>query len=244
MSVVSTSFTIMNFFRGIFLFLAIYGLPVSLIALTGNCTFSCLGAASAPLSSSIKTMQKRDLVVPGSVIGPYTVEKELGAGWKGKVYLAKITATGQPIALKILPSNMMDEAKREQEILESLHQSADAIYLESEGMVGIPMNVVKGQALRFAIFDPKYKSRVGELIAKSHAALDHLHNVNGLSHGDPNLGNFLVDENGNVRLIDFGKSRKANLISKKLDHFVLDAQVKFLQTFPFLDFLFRTKLWK
>ncbi|MHC4190786.1 MAG: hypothetical protein ACYTBX_07580, partial [Planctomycetota bacterium] len=53
-----------------------------------------------------------DLVLgPGSQIGPFRIERELGRGAVGVVYLAHDTKLDRPVAIKSLPAEVMANPK-------------------------------------------------------------------------------------------------------------------------------------
>ena len=55
----------------------------------------------------------RPQLTPGQVIGSYRVERELGRGGMGIVYLARDEKLGRPVAIKVLPDDVgQDEARR------------------------------------------------------------------------------------------------------------------------------------
>ena len=74
---------------------------------------------------------------PGSQIGRFRIEQELGRGGMGVVYLAQDTNLGRPVAIKSLPpeiaenSELLSRLKREAKILASLnHPNIATIYEE------------------------------------------------------------------------------------------------------------------
>jgi serine/threonine-protein kinase len=72
---------------------------------------------------------------PGSQIGRFRIEQELGRGGMGIVYLAHDKKLDRPVAIKILPAQMLDNPvvrkrwKREAQLLASLnHPNIATIY--------------------------------------------------------------------------------------------------------------------
>ncbi|MHC4511027.1 MAG: serine/threonine-protein kinase, partial [Planctomycetota bacterium] len=94
---------------------------------------------------------------PGSQIGPFRIEQELGRGGAGVVYLAHDTKLGRSVAIKSLPPEVSDNPKalsrftREARVLASLnHPNIATIYdelEESEGTVYLVLEYVPGQTL-------------------------------------------------------------------------------------------------
>lgn len=76
-----------------------------------------------------------------SAIGPFTIERELGRGGMGEVYLARDTRLGRQVAIKALPPRLAQDPdrlarfQREAKVLASLnHPGIGAIYgLEEAG---------------------------------------------------------------------------------------------------------------
>ena len=48
---------------------------------------------------------------PGGRIGPFRIERELGRGAVGMVYLAHDTKLDRPVAIKSLPAEVMSDSK-------------------------------------------------------------------------------------------------------------------------------------
>jgi serine/threonine-protein kinase len=102
--------------------------------------------------------------LPGGQIGPFRIERELGRGGAGVVYLAHDTKLDRSVAIKSLPAEMMANPKarsrfsREARLLASLnHPNIATIYdefEEAEGVGYLILEYVPGQTL-------------GERIAKS-----------------------------------------------------------------------------
>src|SRR5579884_3596726 len=51
---------------------------------------------------------------PGERLGPYEIVERIGAGGMGEVYRARDTRLGRDVAIKILPAEVADDAKRRQ----------------------------------------------------------------------------------------------------------------------------------
>src|SRR5947208_6873838 len=52
------------------------------------------------------------MLEPGSAIGPYQLQGQLGAGGMGEVYRALDTRVGRVVALKILPESLARDEER------------------------------------------------------------------------------------------------------------------------------------
>ena len=94
---------------------------------------------------------------PGGQIGPFRIERELGRGGAGVVYLAHDTKLDRPVAIKRLPAEVMANPKarsrfaREARVLASLnHPNNATIYEEFKEVKGVGylvLEYVPGQTL-------------------------------------------------------------------------------------------------
>src|SRR3989454_2237731 len=94
--------------------------------------------------------------VSGATIGPYKVDREIGRGGMGVVFLARDTRLGRTVALKALPDDVafdpdrLERFEREARVLASLnHPNIAAIYglEESEGRRYLALEHVEGETL-------------------------------------------------------------------------------------------------
>jgi len=154
---------------------------------------------------------------PGSQIGPFRIERELGRGGAGVVYLAHDTKLNRPVAIKSLPPEIKDNPKaltrftREARVLASLnHPNIAAIYEELEEVEGrsyLILEYVPGQTLAERIAKKPLKLEEGLTIALQIAeavAAAHEHDV---IHRDLKPGNIKVTQEGKVKVLDFGLAK-------------------------------------
>jgi Tol biopolymer transport system component/predicted Ser/Thr protein kinase len=150
----------------------------------------------------------------GGRIGRFRVERELGRGGMGIVYLAHDTTLGRPVAVKSLPPEMMNDAatrsrlEREAKVLASLnHPNVAAIYEELDGPdVGgyLILEYVPGQTLAERIARRRLMPEEALPIALQIAeAVSAAHNK-GVIHRDLKPGNIKIDDEGVVKVLDFG----------------------------------------
>lgn len=145
----------------------------------------------------------------------YRLERELGRGGMGVVWLAYDQRLNTHVALKFIPPELchdpgaIDDLKRE--VLKTRMLSHENIvrihdFEEGDGQCAISMEVIEGQSLT-AIRTAK-PGRVFEtaelepLIGQACAGLDYAHG-RGIVHHDVKPANLLVD-NGVVKICDFG----------------------------------------
>lgn len=156
--------------------------------------------------------------MPPASIGPYQIERELGRGGMGEVYLARDTRLDRQVAIKGLPAHLSQDPdrlarfQREAKVLASLsHPGIGAIYglEEAGGSQYLILEFVDGETLADRLSAGPIP--VGEAItlAKQVAeALEAAHEK-GIVHRDLKPGNVMVSSEGVVKVLDFGLARTA-----------------------------------
>ena len=95
-------------------------------------------------------------LMPPTAIGPYQIERELGRGGMGEVYLAHDTKLDRQVAIKALPAHLAAEPdrlsrfQREAKVLASLsHPAIGAIYglEEVDGHQYLVLEYIDGETL-------------------------------------------------------------------------------------------------
>jgi serine/threonine protein kinase len=150
---------------------------------------------------------------PGQALGDYTVDRELGRGGMGAVYLATPADGGEPVAIKVLwagrwSPELARHFRRERRILASLDHPYVTRVLESGSTDdGVPyevMEFVDGEPLD-TFCDRRMldlADRV-DLFCRVCEAVEHAHQ-RGIVHRDLKPANVLVETNGTPKLLDFG----------------------------------------
>ena len=150
-------------------------------------------------------------------IGPFEIEKQLGSGGMGIVYLATFVKTGQKVALKVLSPEMSANDKvrsrfeREMDILQKLRYKHIVRYFWG--------GTIQGQSLyAMEIMDAgtveDWLQRKGKLTWEQTVdcarhickALEHAHNA-GIVHRDLKPANLFLSKAGYLKLGDFGIAR-------------------------------------
>lgn len=150
----------------------------------------------------------------GRRLSHYRIERRLGAGGMGEVWLAEDLALGRLAALKLLPEGFDPELRRrllrEAEASGRLQHPAIATFFESgehEGIAFIAMEYVAGESLRTRLARGALHEETATAIASGLLeALGHAHAA-GVLHRDLKPENVLVVGEHTAKLLDFGLAR-------------------------------------
>ena len=155
----------------------------------------------------------------GGQIGQFRIERELGRGAVGVVYLAHDTKLDREVAIKRLPAEVMDNPKarsrfwREARVLASLNHPNIAtiheIIEEEKGAGYLVLEYVPGQTLAEQIAKGPFKLEEALTIASQIAeavAAAHEHDV---IHRDLKPANIKLTPEGKVKVLDFGLAKAA-----------------------------------
>ena len=160
-------------------------------------------------------------------LGPYRIQRELGAGGFGTVYLAYDVDIKRQVALKVLRSEKLDEP----EIVDRFQREACATArLRHPGIVqlydysrhGPPYYLVteyvSGVDLRtWSRCQSCGPAERADLVARIAEAIDHAH-AQGVYHRDLKPANILIDNQGDPHLLDFGLARLYRDIGDSTSH--------------------------
>ncbi len=144
--------------------------------------------------------------------GRYVIDRRLGRGGMGTVYLASDTLLGRQVALKVLNAGGSGEGAerarlmREARLAAGLeHERVARVYdvAEHDGSMFVAMEYVRGVSLRAWMAEPREPSEVLGLVVQIADGLRVLH-ANGVMHRDLKPENVMLQEQGGVKLVDFG----------------------------------------
>ncbi|MFO7652985.1 MAG: protein kinase [Candidatus Krumholzibacteriia bacterium] len=152
----------------------------------------------------------------GSTMSHYRIEKELGRGGSGTVYLARDVRLGRPVALKLLAeppagghaawTAYHDEARV---VAELNHPSIATIYDadSSEGRHFLVLEYLAGGSLADRLREGPLP--MAEVVAVGRAIAEGLAeaHAHGIIHRDVKPGNIMFTVQGAPKLVDFGLSR-------------------------------------
>ena len=150
-----------------------------------------------------------------TVAGRFLIEREAGAGGMGRVFRARDDATGRTVALKVLRSTTAegdrDRFEREAKILSALSHPSIVAYVahgNEEGQPFLAMEWVEGRSLSARLREgPLDVDAVIDLGVHVADALACAHEA-GVLHRDVKPANLILEEGGDVRVVDFGVARR------------------------------------
>ena len=152
----------------------------------------------------------------GQTLKHHTIEKQLGQGGFGIVYLARDNRLQRPVALKLLrPELVLDPDKKNRFLHEAraaaalTHPAIAQVYDidEDGGTTFIAMEYIDGRTVTRLIVDGELDLlgaveiafQVAEGLAKAHEA--------GIIHRDIKSDNIMVTRDGHAKLLDFGLAK-------------------------------------
>lgn len=178
--------------------------------------FDSMDKMPAPPTKTLE-VPREDLTTGSTFARRYQVIEELGKGGMGKVYKAHDTEIKEKVALKLLRPEISADTKTVERFQNELkfarkivHKNVGRMYDlgKEKGSYYITMEYVQGQDLKRLIRQSRQLT-VGTslLIAKQICeGLIEAHRI-GVVHRDLKPSNIMVDEDGNVRIMDFGIAR-------------------------------------
>lgn len=153
---------------------------------------------------------------PGSRLGRYVLEEQLGAGGMGVVYRARDEKLERTVAVKVLTPGFLTSAalrshfRREALALARLnHPNIAALYDvgEQEGVDYIVMELVQGESLQGRLKGGALRvEEATRITAEIAEALEEAHGQ-GVVHRDLKPANVMVTTRGRAKVLDFGVAK-------------------------------------
>jgi serine/threonine protein kinase len=155
--------------------------------------------------------------VTGLIKG-YRIERCLGSGGMGDVYLAQQTSLDRPVALKILPAHLAKDQEFVERFLSEARAAGKVAHEnivaavdvgESNGRYYFVMELVEGSTLQQAIQKegPLAEKRALEIARQVARGLKHAH-LQGLIHRDIKPANIMFTSGDVAKICDFGLARE------------------------------------
>ncbi|HED64814.1 MAG TPA: serine/threonine protein kinase [Planctomycetes bacterium] len=178
-------------------------------------------AASIPrelerLHGGAEAAMSTRLDVAGTTIGPYVLERELGRGGQGAVFLARDTRLERRVALKLLLAHASwSRASRERFHREAAlaarldHPGLCTVYEsgEADGVPFVALRFVEGETLAQRLSAGPLEPRAAaEVVARAARALHVAHEAH-IAHRDVKPANLMLARDGGVVVLDFGLAR-------------------------------------
>jgi serine/threonine protein kinase len=162
------------------------------------------------------------MISKGTGIDRYVIEDELGRGGFGSVFLAKDTLSGALVAIKLLHPDVIQNNDAHNALLDEMINQArlsgnpnivrilrSVRFVDRQGEhLGMVMEFVDGESLDRTIRKcgllPDYFAV--PIVLQALNGLDFAHR-SGLLHRDIKPGNIIIDQDGLVKIMDFGLSK-------------------------------------
>jgi tRNA A-37 threonylcarbamoyl transferase component Bud32 len=158
-------------------------------------------------------LEPPSLLEPGAHVGAYRIERIIGRGGMGVVYLAHDTRLHRPVALKSLPPHLFRDPRMHARLRQEAraaaalsHPSIATVYaLEQLGdQIFIASEYLEGRTLRDELsagpIEPGRAAAIATDVARALAAA----HERGIVHRDLKPENVVITANGAVKVVDFG----------------------------------------
>jgi Tol biopolymer transport system component len=149
-------------------------------------------------------------------IGPYRIEREIGRGGMGVVFLARDTRLDRAAAIKALPEEVASDPERlqrferEAKVLASLsHPNIAGIYgvEEQEGRRYLALEYLEGESLAERLLrGPIPLDETLDIAVQVAAGIEAAHE-GGIIHRDLKPGNVVITPGDHVKVVDFGLAK-------------------------------------
>ena len=179
---------------------------------------SAMKVAAAALAQDTNLTTSFSLV--GKQLANYKIEKLLGAGGMGEVYLARDSKLDRLVALKTLPWHFVADRERshrfqrEARALSALnHPNLVTVYEvgEANGLHFIAMEYVEGQTLA-SLRDKLNLRELLSIVAQVAEAMAAAHQA-GVVHRDIKPENIMVRHDSYVKVLDFGLAKLTEAVA-------------------------------
>ncbi|SPE43287.1 Serine/threonine protein kinase (fragment) [Candidatus Sulfopaludibacter sp. SbA3] len=159
--------------------------------------------------SHASLLRTATIVTPGTLLGPYKIQLQVGEGGMGAVFRAIDTRLGRAVALKMCREEFSQRFLREARAIASLnHPHICSIY--DVGSNYLVMELLDGETLASKLKLGKLSVEQTILWAGQIAdALSAAHSK-GIVHRDIKPGNVIITSSGSVKVLDFGLAKRTS----------------------------------
>jgi serine/threonine protein kinase/Tol biopolymer transport system component len=155
--------------------------------------------------SHASLLRRATVVAPGTQLGPYKIELQIGAGGMGTVFRATDTRLGRAVALKICREEFSERFQREARAIASLNYR-HICSLYDVGPNYLVMELLQGETLAAKLKHGKltleqtllWGQEIADALAAAHSQ--------GIVHRDIKPGNIMLTKAG-VKVLDFGLAK-------------------------------------
>lgn len=158
---------------------------------------------------------------PGTTLGSYRIDRPLGRGGMGAVFLAYDSTLRRPVALKVMREATDDETSRSRLLREARnaaalnHPNICTIHEvgHADGTTFIAMEYVEGLSLRDHV-DARGALPAADVLRygiQAADALDYAHRQ-GVTHRDFKAANAMVASDGRLKIVDFGLAHRGDVL--------------------------------
>jgi len=152
-------------------------------------------------------------LVAGHLLAHFKIDRLLGEGGMGQVYLATDLALDRPVALKVLPPTVARDPGRRQRLIREAraqarinHPNVCHIYFigEQDGHLFFAMEYVEGESVSELV--ARGPLPVDRALAIARMTAEGLREADraGFTHRDIKPSNLMLDRAGRVKIVDFG----------------------------------------
>ena len=157
----------------------------------------------------------------GTRLGPYEIERPIGAGGMGEVYRAKDTRLDRTVAIKVLPSHLSDDP----ELKQRMEREAKAISALQHANICTLYDIGTQDGTNFLVIEYLEGQTLAERLGKGALPLDQVLKIgteiaqalekahqHGIIHRDLKPANIMLTKAG-AKLMDFGLAKPEMSIS-------------------------------
>jgi serine/threonine protein kinase len=176
-------------------------------------------AAVQPVAADLLSTAVVGAEMPaGAMLGPYRLDRKLGEGGMGTVYLSTDTRLGRNVAVKVISRALAGTAEARARFLREARSAAALCHAniaaihdlgETGELPWLVMEHVGGASLRSLLTGPLGERAWLQYASQISAALEHAH-ARRIIHRDIKPENILISEDDQVKVIDFGLARSVH----------------------------------